>query len=61
MVPTGVAQVSGGGGTSYDMPWRDKDEDFLDWARRAMYMPMPSTTQAINSKRAKVINPRVRI
>ena len=36
MVPTGVAQVSGGGGTSYDMPWRDKDEDFLDWARRAM-------------------------
>ena len=33
---TGVAQVSGGGGTSNDMPWRDKDEDFLDWARRAM-------------------------
>ncbi len=26
----GVAQVSGGGGTSNDMPWRDKDEDFLD-------------------------------
>lgn len=33
---TGVAQVSGGGGTSNDMPWRDKDKDFLDWARRAM-------------------------
>ena len=33
---TGVSQVSGGGGTSNDMPWRDKDEDFLDWARRAM-------------------------
>lgn len=33
---TGVAQVSGGGGTSNDMPWRDKDEDFLDWARRVM-------------------------
>lgn len=33
---TGVAQVSGGGSTSNDMPWRDKDEDFLDWARRAM-------------------------
>ena len=34
---TGVAQVSGGGGgTSNDMPWRDKDEDYLDWARRAM-------------------------
>lgn len=32
----GVAQVSGGGGTSNDMPCRDKDEDFLDWARRAM-------------------------
>ena len=32
----GVAQVSGGGGTSNDMPWRDKDEDILDWARRAM-------------------------
>ena len=33
---TSVAQVSGGGDTSNDMPWRDKDEDFLDWARRAM-------------------------
>ena len=33
---TGVAQMSGGGGTSNDMPWRDKDEDYLDWARRAM-------------------------
>jgi hypothetical protein len=33
---TNVAQTSGGGGTSNDMPWRDKDEDFLDWARRAM-------------------------
>ena len=33
---TGVAQVSGGGGTSNDMPWRDKDEDFLVWARRVM-------------------------
>ena len=33
---TGIAQVAGGGGTSNDMPWRDKDEDFLDWARRAM-------------------------
>ena len=33
---TGVAQVSGGGGTPNDMPWRDKDEDYLHWARRAM-------------------------
>ena len=33
---TSVAPGSGGGGTSNDMPWRDKDEDFLDWARRAM-------------------------
>ena len=33
---TSVAQTSGGGGTLSDMPWRDKDEDFLDWARRAM-------------------------
>jgi len=33
---TGVAQVSSGGGTSSDMPWREKDEDFLDWARCAM-------------------------
>ena len=33
---TDVSQVYGGGGTSNDMPWRDKDEDFLDWARRAM-------------------------
>ncbi len=35
MAPS-VAQVSGGGGTSNDMPWRDKDEDFLDYARRIM-------------------------
>ena len=34
--PIGVAPSSGGGGTSNDMPWRDKDEDLLDWARRAM-------------------------
>ena len=33
---TGVAQVSGGGGTSNAMPWRGKDEDLLDWAQRAM-------------------------
>ena len=31
-----MAPSSGGGGTSNDMPWRDKDEDLLDWARRAM-------------------------
>lgn len=33
---TSVAPSSGGGGTSNDMPWRDKDEDYLHWARRAM-------------------------
>ena len=33
---TGVAQVSGGGGTSNDMPWREKDEDFLHFALRVM-------------------------
>ena len=33
---TSMAPSSGGGGTSNDMPWRYKDEDFLDWARRAM-------------------------
>ena len=33
---TSMTPSSGGGGTSNDMPWRDKDEDFLDWARRAM-------------------------
>ena len=34
---TGVVQVSGGGGgTSNDMPWRDKDEDFLHFAHRVM-------------------------
>ena len=33
---TGVAQVSGGDGTSKDMPWRDKDEDLMDYARRVM-------------------------
>jgi hypothetical protein len=34
--PCSMAPSSGGGGTSNDMPWRDKDEDLLDWARRAM-------------------------
>ena len=33
---TSVAQTSSGGGTSSDMPWRDKDEDYLHWAYRAM-------------------------
>lgn len=33
----GVAQVSGGGGTSNEMPWRDKDEDLQDCARRVMF------------------------
>ena len=33
---TGIAQFSGGGGTSNDMPWRDKDEDLMDYARRVM-------------------------
>lgn len=33
---TSVAPSTGGGGTSNDMPWRDKDEDYLHWARRAM-------------------------
>ena len=29
---TSVAPSSGGGGTPNDMPWRDKDEDFLQFA-----------------------------
>ena len=33
---TSVAQTSGSGGTSSDMPWREKDEDYLHWAYRAM-------------------------
>ena len=33
---TSVAQTSGGGGTTSDMPWREKDEDYLHWAWRAM-------------------------
>ena len=33
---TSVAQTSGGGGTTSDMPWRDKDEDYHHWAWRAM-------------------------
>lgn len=32
---TGITQT-GGGGTSNDMPWRDKDEDLMDFARRCM-------------------------
>ena len=33
---TSMAPSSGGGGTSNDMPWRDKDEDFLQFAHRVM-------------------------
>lgn len=33
---TNVSPSTGGGGTTNDMPWREKDEDFLLWARRAM-------------------------
>lgn len=33
---TSVAQTSSGGGTTSDMPWRDKEEDYLHWAWRAM-------------------------
>ena len=33
---TSVAQTSGGGRTSSDMPWRDKDEVYLHRAYRAM-------------------------
>ncbi len=33
---TSMAPSSGGGGTSNDMPWRDKDEDFLHFAHRVM-------------------------
>ncbi|MCQ2223950.1 MAG: hypothetical protein MJZ35_09215 [Bacteroidaceae bacterium] len=36
MLPGSVAQASGGGGTTSDMPWREKDEDYLHWAWRAM-------------------------
>ena len=46
---TGVAQVSGGGGTSNDMPWRDKDEDFLDWAAVLCDMPMLNIILVIGS------------
>jgi len=31
-----VAPSSGAGGASNDMPWRDKDEDFLHFAHRVM-------------------------
>ena len=33
---TCVTPSSGGGGTSNDMPWRDRDEDFLHFAHRVM-------------------------
>lgn len=29
-----VATGGGGGGSQSDLPWRDKDEDDLQWARR---------------------------
>ena len=33
---TSVAPGSGGDGTSNDMPWLEKDEDLLHFARRVM-------------------------
>lgn len=33
---TCVAPISGSSGTSNDMPWRDKDEDLMDYSRRVM-------------------------
>ncbi len=33
---TSVAPSSGGGGTSNDMPWRDKDEDYLHFSHHVM-------------------------
>ena len=33
---TSMAPSSGGGGSTSDMPWRERDEDYLHWARRAM-------------------------
>ena len=33
---TSVAQTSGDGEAKNDMPWREKDEDYLHWAYRAM-------------------------
>jgi len=29
-----VSAGSGGGGSQSDLPWRDKDDDDLQWARR---------------------------
>ena len=46
---TSVAQTSGGGGTSNDMPWRDRDEDFLDWPAVLCDTPMLNIIQAIGS------------
>jgi len=33
-----VAVTGGGGGTKSDLPWRDKNEDDLNWARRCARM-----------------------
>lgn len=32
-----VATGSGGGSSQSDLPWRDKDEDDLQWARRCAH------------------------
>ena len=46
---TSVAPSSVGSVTSNDMPSRDQDEDFLDWARRAMQYAHAKIIQAIGS------------
>ena len=41
-----VATGGSGGGSQSDLPWRDKDEDDLQWARRCAH----ATTRTLGKK-----------
>lgn len=49
-----VAPSSGGGGTSNDMLWRDKDEDYLPFVHRSCSMFMPRVILGITINRRKI-------
>ena len=53
-----LAPSSGGGGTSNDMPWRDKDEDLRDYARRVMRYAHAKCYSTNRHKRRRADSPR---
>ena len=51
---TNIAPGSVGGGSASELPWRDKDEDIKDYARRCMWMAHRKCYPERRSKGRKV-------